>query len=114
MLRNAARAPGMDAEARREGKARLLSEMVISFMDLRKVIRSLIEEKNKLDSVIASLQSLEKQEDPARPVTSALGRRGRRAMGQEERRRVSERMKKYWAGRRKVSGASGTGPAAAD
>jgi hypothetical protein len=28
------------------------------------------------------------------------GRRGRKSMGLEERQQVSERMKKYWAGRR--------------
>jgi hypothetical protein len=45
------------------------------------------------------------------PLTSQDGpRRGRREMTAAERRSVSVRIKKYWAGRRKKNGASASGP----
>jgi hypothetical protein len=74
-------------------------------MDLNKAIRELHQELDKLNEVIAALESFER--------TGTLPdshRRGRKSMGDEERRLVSERMKKYWAGRRKKKGqASGRG-----
>jgi len=71
-------------------------------MDLYKAIQDLYAEKEKLERVIASLEELQK----ASEATSALPplaskRRGRKSMGSKERQQVSERMKKYWEGRRK-------------
>lgn len=71
-------------------------------MDLYRAIRELYEEKKRLEDAIASLEQLLE----AKAVTQSLNldglrkRRGRKNMGPEERRKVSERMKKYWAQRR--------------
>ena len=65
-------------------------------MDLYKAISELHQELEKLNLVIASLEELQS--------TGALpseGRRGRRFMNEEERRTVSERMRKYWERKRK-------------
>ena len=71
-------------------------------MDLNKAIRGLHEELEKLNQVIASLEQLQSTGTlPAPP------HRGRKSMNEQERRLVSERMKKYWAARRKNRGASG-------
>lgn len=72
-----------------------------SQMDLLKAIRELYAEKEKLERVIASLEELQRSasELPKLPVMG--GRRGRKNMSARERREVSERMKKYWATRRK-------------
>ena len=68
-------------------------------LNLKEIIACLLEEKKQLDTVIASLEALEKpplsaEDDPQTPP-----RRGRRFMSGEERQRVSERMKKYWLAR---------------
>ena len=70
-------------------------------MDLYKAIQELYAEKEKLERVIASLEELQRNagdlpELPPKPVK----RRGRKSMNTEERQEVSERMRKYWAGRR--------------
>lgn len=71
-------------------------------MDLYKTIRQLYEERAKLDRVIASLEELQKSGiDLDQPLP--IKRRGRKYMSAEERRAVSERMKNYWASRRKNS-----------
>jgi len=72
-------------------------------MDLYKAIRELREEKRRVDEAIASLEGLSKAAGDIRYLNLddlAKKRRGRRSMPPEERRDVSERMKKYWAGRR--------------
>jgi hypothetical protein len=71
-------------------------------MDLHKVLLELYEEKKRLEEVIASLESLQKA-DGGRHAEGDDGakRRGRRGMGPEERINVSQRMKQYWAKRRK-------------
>ncbi|SPF45686.1 conserved hypothetical protein [Candidatus Sulfopaludibacter sp. SbA4] len=68
-------------------------------MDVREVLQQLYAEKKRLESVIASLELLLRNSEgeaspPSRP------RRGRKSMSVEERQKVSERMKKYWADRR--------------
>jgi hypothetical protein len=65
-------------------------------MDLLKIIRELYEERNKLDEVITRLEELQRaaDEEPEK-------RRGRKFMDERARLEVSERMKKYWAERRK-------------
>jgi hypothetical protein len=69
-------------------------------MDLDKVIRKLYEERAKLDRVITSLEEL--RESSAGLETQALKkRRGRKSMDADARKEVSERMKKYWANRKK-------------
>ena len=69
-------------------------------MDLYKAIQDLYAEKEKLERVIASLEELQRTAGavPAVPKTS---RRGRKSMSPAEREEVSERMKRYWAGRRR-------------
>ena len=72
-------------------------------MDLYKAIRELREEKRRVEEAIASLEGLSKAADDVRHLdldALAKKRRGRRSMPPEERHDVSERMKKYWAGRR--------------
>jgi hypothetical protein len=62
-------------------------------MDLTKTIEKLRREKAKLERVISSLEELRST------VAKALRqqkRRGKKSMSLEERREVSERMKKYW------------------
>ena len=71
-------------------------------MDLYKAIQDLYAEKEKLERVIASLEELQRAAEAAEPVPASGGkRRGRKSMGSSERQQVSERMKKYWAGRKK-------------
>jgi hypothetical protein len=66
-------------------------------MDLRKTISELHQEKARLDRVIASLEQLA---ETGAPDITALHRRGRRFMSQQERQTVSERMRRYWASRK--------------
>lgn len=70
-------------------------------MDLNKAIRDLHEELKKLNEVIASLEQFESTGTLPSPR-----RRGRKSMAENERKVVSERMKKYWDGRRNNGGAS--------
>ena len=70
-------------------------------MDLDKVIRKLYEERAKLDEIITSLELLQQS---AAVVEKEIvkKRRGRKFMNEEDRKEVSERMKNYWAARRKA------------
>jgi hypothetical protein len=67
-------------------------------MDLYKAIRDLHEEKRRLDRVIETLEGVVKN---GAKVAVPTRRRGRKNMSAEERKVVSERMRKYWAARRK-------------
>ncbi len=72
-------------------------------MDLYKAIQDLYAERKKLEHVIASLEELQRAEGGALPPTTvsyARSRRGRKFMDENERKVVSQRMKKYWASRR--------------
>ena len=70
-------------------------------IDLYKTIQDLHAEKERLQLVIASLVDLQMGSGGHVPPTAKIGkRRGRKAMGDEERQAVSVRMKKYWSGRR--------------
>ena len=71
-------------------------------MDLNKAIRDLHEELERLNEIIASLEQFR-----STGTLPAPRHRGRKSMPEQERQRVSERMKKYWAGRRKKTGATG-------
>lgn len=69
-------------------------------MDLYKAIQDLYAEKEKLERVIASLEELQRTSGSTPVVPKAAKRRGRKSMNSSERQEVSERMRKYWAGRR--------------
>jgi len=66
-------------------------------MNLSKTIAELYEERMKLDMVIASLQQFG---ESSSSTTQNISRRGRKFMSQQERQEVSERMRRYWAGRK--------------
>ena len=68
-------------------------------MDFYSAIRELLEEKKRLDRLITALEAMENGTIEPADLTS-VRRRGRKAMSEEERREVSERMKRYWATRR--------------
>jgi len=68
-------------------------------MDLRKTIDFLRGEIGRLERVVAALEELQGAATAA-PLQKNRG--GRKFMPDEERRRASERMKKYWAGRRRA------------
>ncbi len=74
-------------------------------MDLYKAIRSLYEEKKRLDRLIQSLERIQARAAVVPPV-KPKARRGRRGMSPEERVEVSERMKRYWASRRAAADAA--------
>ena len=67
-------------------------------MDWYAAIHELHEEKKRLDRLIAALEAVENGTSPEN--ASGLARRGRKTMSAEERKQVSARMKRYWAGRR--------------
>jgi hypothetical protein len=69
-------------------------------MNLKKAIEELYAEKVRLDRVIASLEELRLPTSSSVAPTSRK-RRGRKSMNGRERQDVSERMRKYWANRRK-------------
>ena len=70
-------------------------------MDLTEIIRTLYAEKAKVENSIAALEALHPTHEVGLGQRTAR-RRGRKFMGEEERQQVSERMKKYWAGRREI------------
>jgi len=70
-------------------------------MDLYKAIQDLYAEKEKLERVIASLEELQRAAESGQVMLRGSKRRGRKSMGDGERAEVSERMKRYWASRRK-------------
>jgi hypothetical protein len=70
-------------------------------MDLDKVIRKLYEERAKLDEIITSLELLKRSATVVEKEV-VKKRRGRKFMNEEDRKEVSERMKKYWASRREA------------
>ena len=65
-------------------------------MNLNRAIRELHEELERLNEVIAAMEQFQRT-----GTLPELPRRGRKSMGEDERKVVSERMKKYWADRRK-------------
>jgi hypothetical protein len=69
-------------------------------MDLHRALRDLYEELRKLNEVIASLEHFATTGTMLSPP-----QHGRKSMSEDERQRVSERMKKYWEGRRNQKGA---------
>ena len=69
-------------------------------IDLRKVLKDLYIQRERLEHVITSLEALQQGSAAGLPPQKKTNR-GRKSMGAEERREVSERMRKYWAARRK-------------
>ena len=68
-------------------------------MDLQETMRILRLQKERIERAIAALEEyLEEGREDLPPLAN---RRGRKAMPLEERREVSERMKRYWAKRQK-------------
>ena len=67
-------------------------------MDLYRIIGDLVEERNRLQRIIESLEAMDGlAAKPARPRAAG---RGRKSMDHAARQEVSERMKQYWAKRR--------------
>ena len=75
--------------------------VIANNMDLDKVIAKLQGERAKLDEIITALEQL-KLSGADIPKVIVKKRRGRKFMNEEDRREVSERMKRYWAARRKL------------
>jgi hypothetical protein len=70
-------------------------------MDVQETLRLLKIEKERLERAIALLEELQGGGGRgAHPPDIKPERRGRKSMSEDERREVSERMKKYWASRR--------------
>ena len=69
-------------------------------IDLQKVLKDLYTQRERLEHVITSLEALQQGSGAVLPSQKRTNR-GRKSMGAEERREVSERMRKYWATRRK-------------
>ncbi len=67
------------------------------------IVGLLIAERDRIDRAIAILQGTEPRRGPGRPPgrTKKAAKRGRRSMSPAARKAVSERMKKYWAKRRR-------------
>ena len=67
-------------------------------MDLYRIIGELVEERNRLQRIIASLEAMDGA--PVKPARPRPAGRGRKSMDRAARKEVSERMKLYWARRR--------------
>jgi hypothetical protein len=67
-------------------------------MDYSAIINALRAEIQQIDRAIADLEALNL---PGGAEVRPKSRRGRRSMSEAERQQVSERMKRYWARRRK-------------
>jgi glutamine synthetase adenylyltransferase len=73
-------------------------------MNFNQVLSQLISQRNRLDTAIAALQQLS-NENPSATRTALRsfdGRRRRRHMSPEAKRRISEMMKKRWAERKRA------------
>ncbi len=67
-------------------------------MDLYRIIDDLVEERNRVQRIIDSLENVDVA--AAKPVRVKRARRGRKSMDAAARKKVSERMKLYWTNRR--------------
>jgi hypothetical protein len=75
-------------------------------MDLKRAIRELHQRLQLVESAIAALQSLSQDTTPEYRAPKPPERRGRKSMSPAERKEVSRRMRKYWAGRRGAAAAT--------
>ena len=76
-------------------------------IDLRDVLKDLYTQRELLERVITSLEAMQ-QGLAAGLSPQKKTNRGRKSMGAEERREVSERMRKYWGARRKKKTLAGS------
>ena len=67
-------------------------------MDLYRIIGELLDERNRLQRIIESLEAMTEEE--RQPVLKKPRGRGRKSMDASARKDVSARMKQYWAKRR--------------
>jgi hypothetical protein len=67
-------------------------------MDLYRIIRELVQERDRLQRIIESLEEMKPFGKV--PVRQEGKRRGRKSMDSKARAEVSERMKRYWKQRR--------------
>jgi hypothetical protein len=72
-------------------------------MDYGAIIKALRVRVQQLEAAIVELESLNAPNSVQAALLEQLkvSRRGRKSMGEAERQQVSERMTRYWAGRRK-------------
>lgn len=73
-------------------------------MNLTEVLKGLRQQLAAVDAAIEKLEGL--QGTTANRAPAHRSNRGRKFMGAAERREVSERMKQYWASRRKAQAAT--------
>jgi len=66
-----------------------------------RLLRTYTLRRKKLERAIASLEALQRAGGELPRLPNSGKRRGRKSMNLQERAEVSERMKKYWANRRK-------------
>lgn len=69
-------------------------------MEIQKVIEYLNHQRAMIDETISCLERLSEGSTPTASSVSAK-RRGRKFMHDDDRKKVSERMKQYWASRRR-------------
>ena len=79
-------------------------------MDLLKVIQALYHERMRLDGAIEALEGV-LDDGSESPDGKQPKRRGRKSMNSEERAKVSERMRKYWAAKRRKAAMEAHGAA---
>jgi hypothetical protein len=76
-------------------------------MDLYRIIRELMLERDRLQKIIDSLEEM--KPDGRAGIRADVKRRGRKSMDLAAREEVSERMKRYWAGRKAQRSAASDG-----
>ena len=79
-------------------------------MDLYQTIRTLRNEEKRLEKLIESMERLEASGENELVLRKTPAQRGRKGMTADERRKVSERMKKYWEARRAVASSRDRSP----
>ena len=70
-------------------------------VNLQHIIQQLRDELERIKSAIAALESVAPSGVVTMPLHPAPRKRGRKGMNAEERKVVSERMRRYWAERRR-------------
>ena len=71
-------------------------------MPIDQILALLITERDRLNRAIAALQGKRRRGRPPKWLAEPKPRRGRKRMSAAARKAQSERMKKYWAARRKA------------